>query len=81
MALNVFELFGKIVIDSSGAKSGLDSAVGNAKKAESKLAATFKKIGTAVAAAFSVKAVVDFGKQCTQAYATIAAEESAFTLR
>ena len=78
MALNVFELFGKIVIDSSGAKSGLDSAVGHAQKAESKLAATFKKIGTAVAAAFSVKAVVDFGKQCTQAYATIAAEESAF---
>lgn len=78
MALNVFELFGKITIDSSGAKSGLDSAVGHAQKAESKLSATFKKIGTAVAAAFSVKAVVDFGKQCTQAYATIAAEESAF---
>ena len=78
MALNVFELFGKIAIDSSGAKSGLDSAVGHAQKAESKLAATFKKIGAAVAAAFTVKAVVDFGKQCTQAYATIAAEESAF---
>lgn len=78
MALNVFELFGKIVIDSSGAKSGLDSAVGHAQKAESKLASTFKKIGTAVAAAFSVKAIVDFGKQCTQAHATIAAEQSAF---
>ena len=78
MALNVFELFGKIAIDSSGAKSGLDSAVGHAQKAESKLAATFKKIGTAVAAAFSVKAIVDFGKQCTQAHATIAAEQSAF---
>ena len=78
MALNVFELFGKIVVDSSGAKSGLDSAVGHAQKAESKLAATFKKIGTAVAAAFSVKAIVDFGKQCTQVAADIAAEESAF---
>lgn len=78
MALNVFELFGKIAIDSSGAKSGLDSAVGHAQKAENKLAATFKRIGVAVAAAFSVKAIVDFGKSCTQTAADIAAEESAF---
>ena len=78
MALNVFELFGKIAIDSSGAEKGLNSTVGHAKNAEGKLAATFKKIGTVVAAAFSVKAIVDFGKQCTQAYASIAAEESAF---
>lgn len=78
MALNVFELFGKIAIDGNGAMSGIDATVGHAKKAESSLTKTFKKIGTVVAAAFSVRAVVDFGKQCTQAYASIAAEESAF---
>lgn len=76
--MNVFELFGKIAIDSSGAEKGIDRTVGHAKGAESKLASTFKKIGGFVAAAFSVRAVVDFGKQCTQAYASIAAEESAF---
>lgn len=76
--MNVFELFGKIAVDSSGAKKGIDNTVKHAKGAESKLASTFKKIGAAAAAAFSVRAIVDFGKQCTQAYASIAAEESAF---
>lgn len=76
--MNVFELFGKIAIDSSGAEKGINGAVKHAKGAESKLASTFKKIGAAAAAAFSVRAIVDFGKQCTQAYANIAAEESAF---
>lgn len=78
MALNVFELFGKIVVDHSGAEKGIDKTVKHAKDAESNLSKTFKKIGGMVAAAFSVRAVVDFGKQCTQAYASIAAEESAF---
>lgn len=78
MALNVFELFGKIVVDNSGAEKGIDKTVKHAKDAESNLSKTFKKIGGMVAAAFSVRAVVDFGKQCTQAYASIAAEESAF---
>lgn len=76
--MNVFELFGKIAIDGSGAMSGIDQTVGHAKKAENNLTKTFKKIGSAVAAAFTVRAVVDFGKSCTQAYADIAAEESAF---
>lgn len=79
MALNVFELFGKIAIDSSGAEKGLDKTLRHAKDTESKLGSTLKKIGAAAAAAFSVRAIVDFGKQCTQAYANIAAEESAFT--
>ncbi len=76
--MNVFELFGRIAVDSSGAAKGIDSTVKHAKGAESKLASTFKKIGGMVAAAFSVRAIVDFGKQCTEAYASIAAEESAF---
>lgn len=78
MALNVFELFGKIAVDSSGAKKGINDTVKHAKGAEDKLSKTFKKIGGMVAAAFSVRAIVDFGKQCTDAYASIAAEESAF---
>ena len=76
--MSVFELFGRIAVDSSGAEKGLNDTVKHAKGAEGKLAATFKKIGGLVAAAFSVRAIVDFGKQCTEAYASIAAEESAF---
>ena len=76
--MNVFELFGKIAIDSSGAERSLDNTVGKAKESEGKLSKTFKKIGTAVAATFAVDKIVDFGKQCVNAYASIAAEESAF---
>ena len=54
-----------------------DSAI-QAEGTANKITAAFKKIGAAVAAAFSVRVVVDFGKQCTEAYASIAAEESAF---
>ena len=76
--MNVFELFGTIAVDSSGAERGIDKTVGHARDAESKLEKTFKKIGTVVAAAFAIDKIVDFGKACTEAYASIAAEESAF---
>jgi hypothetical protein len=56
----------------------MDDSADNAEKTANKMSDVFKKIGKVVAAAFSVKAVVDFGKQCTQTYASIAAEESAF---
>ena len=78
MALNVFELFGTIAVDNSGAERSIDKTVGHARDAESKLEKTFKRIGTVVAAAFAIDKIVDFGKACTQAYASIAAEESAF---
>jgi predicted NUDIX family NTP pyrophosphohydrolase len=76
--LNVFELFGTIAIDHSEAERSLDKTVGSARDAESALEKTFKRIGTYVAAAFSVKAIVDFGKACSNVFASVAAEESAF---
>lgn len=76
--MNVFELFGKIAIDGSGAMSGIDQTVGHAKKAENSLSKIFKTIGGVVAAAFSVRTVVNFGRACTEVFASIAAEESAF---
>lgn len=77
--MNVFELFGTIAIDHSEAERSLDKTVGSARDAESALEKTFKRIGTYVAAAFSVKAIVDFGKACSNVFASVAAEESAFT--
>ncbi len=76
--MNVFELFGTIAIDHSEAERSLDKTVGSARDAESALEKTFKRIGTYVAAAFSVKAIVDFGKACSNVFASVAAEESAF---
>lgn len=76
--MNVFELFGTIAIDNSQAERGLDKTVAHAKDAENALEKTFKRIGKYVAAAFSIKAVIDFGKSCTQVYADVAAEAAAF---
>jgi len=78
MALNVFELFGKIAIDNSGAEREIDNTVKKAKSAESNLTKVFKKIGTVVAAAFTVDKIIDFGNACKDAYAEVAAEQSAF---
>ena len=58
--------------------SGIDQTVGHAKKAENSLSKIFKTIGGVVAAAFSVRTVVNFGRACTEVFASIAAEESAF---
>ena len=76
--MNVFELFGTIAIDHTGAEKGIDKTVGHAKDAENALEKTFKRIGSYVAAAFSVAAIVNFGKACTQVYADVAAEQAAF---
>lgn len=76
--MNIFELFGTIAIDHSEADRSLDKVTGNAKDAESKLEKTFKRIGSFAAAAFSVTAIVNFGKTCTQVYADVAAEQAAF---
>ena len=76
--MNVFELFGTIAIDNSSAERSLDKTVGHARDTESKLERTFKNIGKVIAAAFAIDKIKDFGKACTEAYASIAAEESAF---
>lgn len=76
--MNVFELFGTIAIDHSEAERGLDKTVRHARETENALERTFKRIGRYVATAFTVSSIVNFGKTCTQVYADVAAEESAF---
>lgn len=78
MSNALFELFGRIAVDASDAEKGIDSTVGRAQDAENKLSKTFKRIGATIATAFAVDKLVEFGKACTQTFAEIAAEESAF---
>lgn len=75
----VFKLFGTIAIDGvDDAKRDIDSVTGAGEKASNKLVSSFKKIGTAVAAAFAVDKIIAFGKEIVNTAATVAAEESAF---
>lgn len=51
---------------------------GTTEKSGNRMVGAFKKIGTAVVAAFAVDKIVDFGKAVVDASATVAAEQSAF---
>lgn len=61
--MELFKLFGTIAIHNDGANQAIDDTVGKAKDSESSLSSTFKKVGTAVAAAFSAQKIIDFGVQ------------------
>lgn len=61
--MELFKLFGTIAINNESANQAIDDTVGKAKSSESSLTSTFKKVGTAIAGAFSVKKIIDFGVQ------------------
>lgn len=61
--MNIFELFGRIVIENDQANQAIDQTTGKAKKSESKIGKAFQRIGKAVVAYFTVSKIVDFGKE------------------
>lgn len=84
--MNVFELFGTIAINNEQANKAIadtgKQAGGLSKTMESafgKLQGTAKKIGAAVATAFAVDKIKDFGQSCAETYASVAAEQAAFS--
>ena len=83
--MNVFELFGTIAIDNEQANKALSDTgkqasglSGAMEAAFGKLQGTARKIGAAIATAFAVDKIRDFGQTCAEVYASVAAEESAF---
>ena len=78
--MELFKLFGTLAINGTDqAKRELDDVSGKAEKTENRMSAAFKKIGTAVAAAFAVDRIKEFGKAIVDSAAEVAAEEAAFT--
>lgn len=84
--MNVFELFGTIAIDNEKANKALadtgKQAGGLSKTMEAsfgKLQKTAMKIGAAVASVFAIGKIKDFGQQCSEVYASVAAEQAAFS--
>lgn len=59
--------FRNLVVKITGDKSGLDSSLKGAESSISRFGGAVKKIGAAIAAAFTVGAVVAFGKQIINA--------------
>lgn len=56
-----------MVLNSSSFRRQLNNVQNQANSAGTKMSSAFKKIGTAIAAAFSVKAITSFAKVCTAA--------------
>lgn len=80
------ELKIKISVELDKLKKGVDEAKKKVKevgdettKSSSKVKDALKGIGTAVAAAFTVKAIASFTKEIVNASASVAAEQSAFS--
>lgn len=76
--MELFRLLGTIAINNSEANKEIDETTDLAEKSEGKMSKAFKKIGTAVATAFVVTKIVDFGKHCVEVAATAKALDSQF---
>ena len=62
MALNVFELFGKIAVDSSDANKRIDETAKKAQQSQGKMTTAFGKIGNAVVNAYKTDAPKQFNE-------------------
>lgn len=83
--MNIFELFGTIAIDNAKANKAISDTENKASGLSNTMEAAFgkigslaKKVGTAVVSAFAVDKIKDFGKDCAETYASIAAEQASF---
>lgn len=75
----IFKLLGTIAIDASQAHSEMDNTTEKTRVFSENVNKYFNKIVATAATVFSAKAIKDFAKSCVDAYAEIAAEESAFS--
>ena len=78
--MELFKLFGTLGLNGvNDTENQLDSVTNKAETSSGKIGSAFKKIGAAVAAAFALDKIKQFGVAAVQAGAEVAAEEAAFT--
>lgn len=66
--MELFRLLGTIAVNDKEAIAAINSVSGNAAKTSSKMSKAFKTVGLALAGAFSVAKMTQFGKACIEAY-------------
>lgn len=76
--MELFKLLGTVAIETSEANKNIDITTDKVAKSESKLSKAFEKIGAAVATAFAVDKIADFGVACINAAADAGAIASQF---
>ena len=74
--MEVFKLFGSVLIDNSKANESLKKTDQQAESSGNKMSSAFKKIGAAMVAAFSIQKIKQFGEECIEAYKVQAEAET-----
>lgn len=74
----IFELFGKIGLNTNEADRGIDGTTGKAQGAADKIAGFFTKAAAVVGAVFAVDKLIDFSKMTIEAAANSAAVQAQF---
>lgn len=78
--MELFKLIGRVAVEGTEeAEKDLKDLTDNAEDSSGRIVEGFKKVGLAVAAAFTVDKIIDFGKATVEAGAEVAAEEAAFS--
>ena len=78
--MELFTLFGRLAINGADeAEREIDGVTDTVESSENRMTKAFKKIGAAIAAAFAINKIKDFGVAVVKASAEVAAEEAAFT--
>jgi len=77
--MELFKLLGTIAVDNKEADEGIANTTEKAEESENRMGEAFKKIGAAIAAAFAIDKVVEFGRAMVDASAEVSAEQSSFS--
>lgn len=66
--MELFKLFGSILVDNNEANKSISKTTEHAEKNGNKMASTFKKVGGAIIAGFSIAKIREFGIECSEAF-------------
>lgn len=78
--MEIFKLFGSVLVETSGAESSLDKTGKKAEGLGGTFSDVFKKIGTVVATYLSARALISFGKECIELASNVEEMENKFNV-
>lgn len=78
--MEIFKLFGSVLVNTSGAESSLDKTGKKAEGLGSTFSNVFKKIGAVVATYLSARALISFGKECIELASNVQEMENKFNV-
>lgn len=78
--MEIFKLFGSVLVNTSGAESSLDKTGKKAEGLGSTFSNVFKKIGAVVATYLSARALISFGKECIDLASNVQEMENKFNV-